>query len=138
MPWPRKGCALPEKTIARQLVAKAQLDLNAVSELLSKSDLKLIGHETIGFHLQQAVEKSTKALLAWNNIDYEYNHNLKNLFKLTNARLSPIPPRFKPLLRLTPYATGLRYVTMMPSDLFNCDDMLVLASDYMDWIASLM
>lgn len=129
---------MPEKTIARELTAKAQLDLNTVSELLSKSDLHLIGKKIIGFHLQQAVEKSTKSLLAWNDIVYEYNHNLKNLFKLVNARLSPIPPRFKPLLRLTPYATGLRYVAMVSPELFDCEAMLVLASDYMDWIASMM
>ena len=119
---------MPEKTIARELTAKAQLDLNTVSELLSKSDLHLIGKEIIGFHLQQAVEKSTKSLLAWNDIVYEYNHNLKTLFKLVN----------EPLLRLTPYATGLRYVAMVSPELFDCEAMLVLASDYMDWIASMM
>lgn len=33
--------------------------------------MKLIGHETIGFHLQQAVEKSTKSLLARNDVRIE-------------------------------------------------------------------
>jgi HEPN domain-containing protein len=54
---------LPKKDISKMLATKAQLDLNAASELLSKSDLQIVGYETIGFHLQQAVEKSTKSLL---------------------------------------------------------------------------
>lgn len=129
---------MPKKNVAKQLFIKAQLDLNTVSELLSKSDLKLVGRETIGFHLQQAVEKSTKALLAWSNVHYEFTHDIETLFDLVEARLSPISPSFQPLLKLTPYAGVLRYESKMPSAFFDCDDMLVLTSDYMDWIASLM
>ena len=129
---------MSKKNIASQLMAKAQMDLNTVSELLSKSDLHLIGHEIMGFHLQQAVEKSTKALLSQNNIHYEFKHSLKNLFELVNTKLTIIPHHFLPLLELTPYATTLRYTAMVPQDLFDCESTFTLASDYMDWIASMM
>lgn len=138
MPCLRRECDLSKKNIASQLMAKAQMDLNTVSELLSKSDLHLIGHEIVGFHLQQAIEKSTKALLAQNNVHYEFKHNLKNLFELVNIKLAMIPHRFLPLLELTPYATTLRYTAMVPQDLFDCEITFNLASGYMDWIASMM
>jgi HEPN domain-containing protein len=120
------------------LATKAQLDLNAASELLSKSDLQIVGYETIGFHLQQAVEKSTKSLLERHDIPCSSGHDLKNLFKKVDERLSPIPPRFQPLLELTPFATEFRYVTTVPEITFDCHAFLLLASDYMDWVATMM
>ena len=129
---------MSKKNIASQLMAKAQMDLNTVSELLSKSDLHLIGHEIMGFHLQQAVEKSTKALLTQHNVHYEFKHNLKNLFELVTTKLTVIPHHFLPLLELTPYATTLRYTAMVPQNLFDCEITLALTSDYLDWIASMM
>ena len=129
---------MSKKNIASQLMAKAQMDLNTVSELLSKSDIHLIGHEIMGFHLQQAVEKSTKALLSQNNIHYEFKHSLKNLLELVDSRVTAIPHHFLPLLELTPYATTLRYTSMVPQNLFDCDSTLALTSDYLDWIASMM
>ena len=138
MPSHERGCSLSKKNIASLLFAKAQMDLNTVSELLSKSDLRLIGHEIIGFHLQQTVEKATKALLTQNNVNYEFKHNLKNLFGLVEAKIAAIPQCFGPLLKLTPYATTLRYTTMVPQDLFDCESVYGLVVEYMEWIEGSM
>ena len=125
------------KNIVNLLLVKAQHDLNA-AELLTKSDPEFVGYESIGFHLQQAVEKSTKALLCRNGIPYGYIHDINLLFDDVASKLLPIPNQFTPLKTLTPYATKIRYETAKIPIQFDCQAFLILVSEYMDWIVAVM
>src|SRR5213593_2576251 len=65
--------------------------------------------DTIAFHLQQAAEKTLKALLASRSIVYPKTHDLDELFDL-------LPPEFRAVLSFrekligwTSYAVDMRY-----------------------------
>jgi len=61
--------------------------------------------ETVGLHLQQAVEKATKALMTWKNIKYPFTHDIPHALASTDRkRLSGSGA----LLRLG-YAHALRH-----------------------------
>ena len=58
---------------AQLLLRKATEDYKAVEVLAHNSD---IDDCTVGFHAQQAIEKSLKAILADKGIEYPFTHNL--------------------------------------------------------------
>ncbi|MGD8400435.1 MAG: HEPN domain-containing protein [Bacillota bacterium] len=71
------------------------------------SDIDLL---IIGFHAQQAVEKSVKAWLSLLNIEYPRTHDLSFLFALL-IEADSSAATFKNLTEFTPYALQFRYET---------------------------
>ncbi|HBF34319.1 TPA: hypothetical protein DDW35_07120 [Candidatus Sumerlaeota bacterium] len=63
----------------------------------------------VGFHAQQAVEKSLKAVLDFHGINFPFTHDISRLDEmLENANL-PHPPDAPQLEMLTPYGVSLKY-----------------------------
>lgn len=63
----------------------------------------------IGFHAQQAVEKSLKSVLARHEIEFPRTHNLSMLIELLRLHVIPLPPDADDLARQTPFGVALRY-----------------------------
>jgi HEPN domain-containing protein len=63
----------------------------------------------IGFHAQQAVEKSIKSVLTRHEIEFPRTHNLSMLIELLRLHAIPLPPDADDLARLTPFSVALRY-----------------------------
>jgi HEPN domain-containing protein len=69
--------------------------------------------EIIGFHAQQAVEKSVKAVLALRQLAYRRTHQLRELVNLLRNHNIAFPPALTEAISLTPFAVEFRY-DMMP------------------------
>jgi HEPN domain-containing protein len=65
--------------VARMLLEAAVQDFAACSLLASGNG---IGDAVVGFHAQQAVEKSLKAVLSANGIEFRRTHDLVTLLDL--------------------------------------------------------
>ena len=63
----------------------------------------------VGFHAQQAVEKSIKAVLAARSVHYPFTHDIEALIKLLRQSGIPLPPDADNLPRLTPLGVLMRY-----------------------------
>ena len=64
--------------------------------------------ETLCFHAQQAVEKSFKAVLLKNGIEFPKTHNLRTLFDLLPDHIET-GPEIEKTVALTDYAVSIRY-----------------------------
>jgi len=93
--------------VARLLLDKAAGDLSALRVLAS--DQAQADH-VIGFHAQQTVEKSIKAVLASREVELPMTHDLGYLATLC-AELEPLPADVATSSWLTPWAGGWRYDT---------------------------
>lgn len=95
---------LPEE--AAVLYRVAQQDRLAFQTLLENSAVDL---RIVGFHAQQAVEKTLKAVLAAAGVIFPPTHNLLKLTNLLaqNAISPPLPD--DQLSKLNPYAVMFRY-----------------------------
>ena len=106
--------APPERSIATLLLGAAQQDLAAAKLLANAAD---IGDATVGFHLQQAVEKSFKSVLSGRGIEFRRTHDLLWLMELLAEKGLPAPPHAEWLDELNPYAVEARYGTIEPDGL---------------------
>jgi HEPN domain-containing protein len=88
------------------LLQKAEIDLIAAEELLPSAR---VADAVIGFHLQQAVEKLLKALLAARDIPYRKTHDIRQLMDLLEDHQVLLPEPLADLDDFTPYAVELRY-----------------------------
>ncbi|MFH1023522.1 MAG: HEPN domain-containing protein [Planctomycetota bacterium] len=114
---------MKQHELVRLLLHKAAQDEAAMVRLLSDPDLE---NEILGFHAQQAVEKSLKAGLAHLGIDYPKVHSLETLLELLNAQGHPLPPDLSDVSQLTPFATVFRYEDLPLSAVFDRTDALRL------------
>ena len=64
------------------LWATACHDFNAAAYLIGNPE---ISRNTVGMHLQQAVEKAAKALLSKKRITYKFTHEIDKLFVKISA-----------------------------------------------------
>lgn len=64
--------------------------------------------ESLCFHVQQAVEKSLKAVLVSRAIPFPRTHNIDSLIGLLPADV-PVPPEDADVAELTEYAVTVRY-----------------------------
>ncbi len=94
------------KEQAALLLQKAMQDITVVLKLQGDKD---IAPETLGFHAQQAAEKSLKALLAGHRISFPYTHRISELFDLLKDHGLPIPIELEEVRFLTPFAVEYRY-----------------------------
>jgi HEPN domain-containing protein len=92
--------------LARSLWIRANGDRYILDRLASDSAAPAW---VLGFHAQQAVEKTLKAILALNRIEYPRTHNLSMLLELLRRHALPLPPDGNELALLIPFGVALRY-----------------------------
>jgi HEPN domain-containing protein len=92
--------------LAEQLLRKAADDEAAARAMLP---LESVADTIVGFHAQQAVEKSLKAVLAARDIEFPFIHDIEGLADLCEEAGASLPDELDGVDRLTPYAAGLRY-----------------------------
>jgi HEPN domain-containing protein len=88
------------------LLRKAKQDEFTVEKLLPDPDSP---DSILGFHAQQAIEKSLKAVLAHKSVRYRLTHDLTELLDLLLDNKIAFPPEFQEVRRLTPFGAALRY-----------------------------
>ena len=92
--------------LARLLLSKAAEDIYVLQRLVGDAEAPVT---VIGFHSQQAVEKSLKAVLAARGIAYPWTHDLEGLVELIEDNNIPLPPDAERLHHLTEFGAALRY-----------------------------
>ena len=107
---------MKQHELVKALLHKAAQDEAAMARLMPDADLD---DELVGFHAQQAVEKSLKAWLAYLGIDYPRVHSLETLVALLNANGHDLPADAADVSQLTPFATVFRYEEMPYSAAFD-------------------
>jgi HEPN domain-containing protein len=70
-----------------------------------------VADSILGFHAQQAVEKSLKAALASQGIEFPYTHDLDGLLELCTTNGLDVPQELDGVDRLAPYGVHMRYGT---------------------------
>jgi len=101
----------PDLQVIRQWLERANADLRMAD--LAQADASLIA-ET-GFHCQQAAEKALKAYLTFQEVEFDWSHNIPYLLRLC-ADKDPLFAQFEPFAgRLTQFAVQFRYPTFEPS-----------------------
>lgn len=96
----------PELEAAEALLRAAADDEAAVRELLDSSR---VGDSVVGFHAQQTVEKTLKAVLASRGVDYPFTHDVARLLDVVGRAQLPEALPIRDAEDLTPWATELRY-----------------------------
>lgn len=103
---------------ARRLLAKARDDCFMLMRVVDDASAPVWA---LGFHAQQAVEKSLKAVLAAHGVEYPLTHNIAMLLaKLSEQGLST-PPGASELPRLTPFGVAFRYDDASDAEEVNLD-----------------
>lgn len=88
------------------LLALAREDL-ASAEALDRDER--VSDSPVGFHAQQAVEKSLKATIASRGLEFPFTHDIGLLMQLCEDAGLELPADLAEADRLTPYAAALRY-----------------------------
>ena len=104
------------------MLLESALQDEAACKLLSASSQ--ISDGIIGFHAQQAAEKSIKSVLSQHGVEFRRTHDLIALLDLLQDNALPAPPHADWLDELNPYAVEARYGTIDPDGL---DRQFVLA-----------
>lgn len=105
---------MAERSVARMLIEAAEQDLHACATLAQTPG---IGDAVVGFHAQQAVEKSLKAVLSVKGIAFRRTHDIAELLDLLADSAIEAPPHADWLDSLNPYAVEARYGLVDPSGL---------------------
>lgn len=92
------------REVAQLLLQKAREDLSAAQALIATEDQ---ADHVIGFHLQQAVEKALKAVLADRAVEIPRTHDLAYLVELVGDQEIPGPVASSDWL--TPWGVLFRY-----------------------------
>ena len=119
------------KAVAGILRKKAQGDFDAAVVLANAKPP--MNDETVGLHLQQAVEKAAKALLTWKNVKYPFTHDIDTLLRALTAKGCPAPGQFSDLDTLTLFATQARYERVVPPGSFDRAAFINLSRDFLVW-----
>ncbi len=122
------------KNVARLLLANSKQDARAAA-LLMDTDPAMVGDPIFGFHIQQAVEKASKALIAWKGEEYEFTHSITDLFEALARAGEPVPGRYSKLEGLTPFAESVRYETAVPHQIER-RGFMDLTNGFLEWIDS--
>jgi hypothetical protein len=96
----------PSHEAAMFLLEKARGDRLAFNTLISDPMIPLW---LIGFHAQQAVEKSLKSVLVSASVEYPRTHNISMLIGLLSKFNLPLPSNAEALSLLTPFGVVFRY-----------------------------
>ena len=124
-----------EKELVQTLLGKAETDLLNATIL---RDSNQGNPEGIGFHVQQAVEKSLKAILVFHGIDYPRTHSIVGLAHLASDNDIVLPAAFPESDRYTDYAVDFRYDQLDPHEEFDFDEAVAHASECVSFAKSLL
>jgi HEPN domain-containing protein len=117
---------------AELLLRRANGDLEACRVLADNAD---IDDNIVGFHAQQAVEKSMKVALVLADADLPLSHDLKFLVRQVREIGTEPPQDVSDTAWLTPWATELRYDEPIALDRTAA---LAAAESASGWAASLL
>jgi len=95
-----------KKELVKQWIEKADEDL-AVAHCLLHAPVPHL--YAAAFHAQQCAEKSLKALLVWNQIDFPKTHDIGKLLDLLMAVDKQRADSLKQLVILNDYSVEIRY-----------------------------
>ena len=95
-----------ELEVADLLLGKAASDLSAARTLAADADQQ---DDVVGFHAQQAVEKSLKAVLAVRGFEIARTHDLELLTRLVARGPDELPDELGDAKQLSPWAVATRY-----------------------------
>jgi HEPN domain-containing protein len=115
--------------LARQLVGLAADDEFAARALLP---IEGVTDGVLGFHTQQAVEKSLKGVLAFRQIEFPFTHDLDGLIRLCQKNDIELPEELTGIDDLSPFAARLRYGAS-PAARLNRDQALKWAALAVEW-----
>lgn len=92
-------------------IPRVLLDRAVEDELAARSLLPIKGvtDAGVGFHVQQAVEKSLKAVLAFKGVEFPYSHDLDGLARLCEKNGIEVPDDLSGVGRLSVFGVRLRY-----------------------------
>jgi HEPN domain-containing protein len=115
------------------------LGLARDDEFAAKSLLPVEGvaDSILGFHAQQAVEKSLKAVLAHRGIEYPYSHDLDGFVELCKKNRLKVPEGLDGVDRLSEFGVRARYGAANPSGL-DRDQALRWAACAVKWAESIV
>jgi len=120
-----------ERNVAQLLLEAASRDLRACDALAAIADI----HDSIiGFHAQQTIEKSLKAVLVRADVAFRRTHDVAELLDAIIDNSLSLPPHAEPLDELQPYAVDARYGLIQPGPL-NRDDTQRIVADVWRWAA---
>ena len=94
------------RDLAQRLLRRADADVTLVRHVVGNAD---IADAIVGFHAQQAVEKSIKAVLAAHEITYGKTHQLHYLIRLLDENTIDAPTSVVDAVELNPWAVEFRY-----------------------------
>ncbi len=94
------------RDLADQLLRRASDDEAAATAMLP---IVSVTGRIVGFHAQQAVEKSLKAVLVARGKEFPFIHDIGGLADLCEEAGAKLPDELEDADALTPYAAGLRY-----------------------------
>jgi HEPN domain-containing protein len=94
------------RPLAQRLLRKAAADVVAARAL---ADDPAQADEVVGFHVQQAVEKSVKAVLASFEIDYPLTHDVDFLVRLLTRRDVSVPDTLLEARWVSMWGVATRY-----------------------------
>lgn len=97
-----------EPDLPALLLGLAYDDLFAARSLLP---IDGVADSILGFHCQQAVEKSLKAALARREADYPHTHDVDGLVELCHTSGLDVPQELDGVDQLAPYGVHMRYGT---------------------------
>jgi HEPN domain-containing protein len=95
-----------EIEVAELFLRKAASDLSAARVLARDPDQ---GDDVVGFHAQQAVEKSLKAVLVVRGFDIPRTHDRDLLARLVVPGTQDVPSELADANTLSPWAVATRY-----------------------------
>jgi len=118
--------------VPRMLVALAADD-----ELIARSLLTVEGvtDAGVGFHTQQAVEKSLKAVLALKDVKFPFTHDLNGLLQMCEKSGIDVPHDLAGAGALSLFAVRLRY-DASPAAHLDRDEALKWAASAVEWARS--
>ena len=122
-----------EKELVQTLLKKAETDLLNATIL---RDSTQGNPEGIGFHVQQAIEKSLKTILVFHVIDYPRTHSIAGLARLVSDNNINLPAAFLDSNRYTSYARDLRYGEIGPNGEFDFDEAIAHAAECVSFAKS--
>jgi HEPN domain-containing protein len=91
---------------AEMLLRRAKGDAHACRVLADDAE---IDDSAVGFHAQQAVEKSPKIALVVAEVELPRTHDLEQLVEQVKASGTEVPDELASVEWLTPWAAALRY-----------------------------
>jgi HEPN domain-containing protein len=94
------------RELASLLVRKAEGDEAILGRVLDDPD---VPDDVLGFHVQQAIEKRLKAVLAFHEVDFDRTHSIGYLTSLLEHHGIELPGDREQIENLTPWAVVARY-----------------------------